>query len=78
MSGLPAPPGINIRIARQGVDNKDKLGRHRYVVERTISWTLNYKRPGLLYARTEIAMMALLSLACAFTCYKILNRPRQL
>lgn len=39
--------GIKVRIARRGVDSKDKLGRHRYVVERSVSWLLNYKRLGL-------------------------------
>lgn len=67
--------GIKVRIARRGVDSKEKLGRHRYVVERTVSWVLNYKRLGLRYDRTEHTMTALLTLACAYSCYKILNRP---
>ena len=69
--------GIKVRIARRGVESKDKLGRHRYVVERTVSWMLNYKRLGLRYDRTEQTMTALLTLACAYSCYKILRRPRR-
>jgi transposase len=69
--------GIKVRIARRGVDSKDKLGRHRYVVERTVSWVLNYKRLGLRYDRTETTMTAMLALACALSCYKILSRPRR-
>lgn len=67
--------GIRVRIARRGVESNQRLGRHRWVVERTVSWILNYKRLGLRYDRTEQTMTALLTLACAFTCYKILNRP---
>jgi IS5 family transposase len=31
--------GTKVRIARRGVELSTKLGRHRWVVERTISWT---------------------------------------
>jgi hypothetical protein len=34
-------------MARRGVDSSIKLGRHRWVVERTISWLLRFKRLGL-------------------------------
>jgi hypothetical protein len=30
--------GIKSRIARRGVDSSERLGRHRWVVERTLSW----------------------------------------
>ncbi len=29
---------IKGRIARQGVERRDRLGRHRWVVERTFAW----------------------------------------
>ena len=35
---LPAQPRDQVRIARRGIENKSKLGRVRWVVERTISW----------------------------------------
>lgn len=44
---IPAPRGIKVRIARRGTENKQRLGRHRWVVERTISWLLRFKRLGL-------------------------------
>jgi IS5 family transposase len=66
--------GITARIARRGVESKQKLGRHRWVVERSVSWILRYKRLGLRYDRTEQTMNALLTLACAYTCFKILAR----
>jgi transposase len=70
--------GIKARIARRGTDSTAKLGRHRWVVERTVAWMLNYKRLGLRYDRTEQTMTALLTLACAFTCWKTLNRQTEL
>ena len=45
--------GIKVRIARRGIEAKTLLGRHRWVVERTISWVLRFKRLGLRYDRTE-------------------------
>ncbi|GAA2810800.1 hypothetical protein GCM10010452_44050 [Crossiella cryophila] len=39
-------------------------GRVRWVVERTISWLLRFKRLGLRYDRTERTTLALLTLAC--------------
>jgi transposase len=45
--------GIKVRIARRGIESSTKLGRHRWVIERTISWLLRFKRRGLHYDRTE-------------------------
>ena len=39
------------------------LGRHRWVVERTISWLLRFKRLGVRYDRTEATVVPLLLLA---------------
>ncbi len=55
--------GIKVRIARRGIEDKTKLGRGRWVVERTISWLLRFKRPGLRYDRTERTLAPLLTLA---------------
>ncbi|MCC6177280.1 MAG: transposase [Chloroflexi bacterium] len=30
--------GIGCRIARKGIESSEKLGRHRWVVERTLGW----------------------------------------
>ncbi|GLY44190.1 hypothetical protein Amsp01_102130 [Amycolatopsis sp. NBRC 101858] len=53
--------GIKVRIARRGLEGESRLGRVRWVVERTISWLLRFKRLGLRYERTTLA---LLTLAC--------------
>jgi transposase len=36
--------GIMPRIARRGVESSQKLGRYRWVVERTISWFHQFRR----------------------------------
>jgi transposase len=41
--------GITARIACIGVDSSARLSRHRWVVERTLSWLLSYKRLALRY-----------------------------
>src|SRR3954465_15050757 len=56
--------GIKVRIARRGIEDKSRLGRVRWVVERTISWLLRFKRLGLRYDRTERTTPALLTPAC--------------
>ena len=55
--------GIKVHIARRGTESKTHLGRHRWVVERTISWVLRFKRLGLRYDRTEATLLPLLLLA---------------
>jgi transposase len=67
--------GIKVRIARRGVDSKSHLGRHRWVVERTISWVLRFKRLGIRYDRTAVTMDALLLLACALINMRRLEPP---
>ncbi len=36
--------GIKARIARRGVESSERLGRHRWVVERTFAWLGRYRR----------------------------------
>ena len=36
--------GITLRISRRGTDSSEKLGRHRWVVERTLAWLVRYRR----------------------------------
>jgi transposase len=48
----------------------------RWVVERTMSWLLNFRRLALRYDRTEATITALLSLACGLICHRRLARHR--
>ncbi|MBA9003207.1 transposase [Actinomadura cellulosilytica] len=61
---------IKPRIARKGIEPDDRLGRHRWVVERTIAWLLGYRRLTLRYERHPRNYLAFLGLAAALTCYK--------
>src|SRR5574339_733363 len=44
--------GITARIARRGIESSQRLGRHRWVVERTVAWLLSFRRLALRYDRT--------------------------
>ena len=65
--------GITPRIARRWVDSPTKLGRHRRVVERTLSWLLGCRRLGVRYERRAGLLQGLLHLACALICVRFLT-----
>ena len=60
--------GITARIPRRGRDPNGRLGRHRWVVERTLGWLLSYKRLALRYDRTARTITALARLAVTLIC----------
>jgi transposase len=66
--------GIVPRIARRGVECRERLGKVRWVVERTLSWLNRFKRLKLRYERRADAHTALLVLACALICFRIQRR----
>jgi hypothetical protein len=43
--------GVMPRIARRGVESSQRLGRYRYVVERSPVWLLGYRRLQVRYER---------------------------
>ncbi len=66
--------GIIPRIARKGVESSQKLGRYRWVVERTLSWLGRFRRLTVRYERRADIHQAFLSLGCALICWQALNR----
>jgi transposase len=60
--------GITARIPRRGRDPNGRLGRHRWVVERTLGWLLSYKRLALRYDCTARTITALARLAVTLIC----------
>ncbi len=66
--------GIVPRIARRGVESNEKLGRHRWVVERTMAWLSQYRRLRVRYEQRDDIHQAFLSLGCALICLKQHNR----
>jgi IS5 family transposase len=65
--------GITPRIARRGVESSEKLGRHRWVVERTLAWLSRYRRLTVRYDRLAEIHLAFLTLGCALICWKRLQ-----
>lgn len=68
-----AAHGIADRIARRRVDTAARLGRHRWVVERTLAWLARYRRLTIRYERHESLHQAFLDLACALICLNALT-----
>ena len=64
--------GITPRIARRGLDSSERLGRYRWVVERTFSWLLGCRRLGIRYERRADLLQGLLHLTCALLCLHFL------
>jgi IS5 family transposase len=60
--------GIIPRIARRGIESSERLGRSRWVVERTLSWLNRFRRLKVRYERRADIHEAFLSLACALIC----------
>ncbi len=64
--------GIVPRIARRGIESSERLGRFRWVVERTQAWLLGCRRLGVRYERRTDILHGLLHLACALICVRFL------
>jgi transposase len=56
---------IRARIARKGVESRERLGRHRWKVERTLSWLNRFRRLEVRYERREDTHQAFLLLGCS-------------
>jgi transposase len=65
--------GIVCRIARRGIDSSEKLGRYRWVVERTFAWLNRFRRLTIRYERLAHIHLALLDLGCALICLRFLQ-----
>jgi transposase len=64
---------ITPRIARRGIETSTRLGRHRWVVERSLAWLTGYRRLTARYERCARLFTAFLTLAATLTCYKKLT-----
>ncbi len=56
--------GITPRIARRGVESSERLGRHRWVVERSLAWRVAFRKLAIHYDRHAATVLAFLHLAC--------------
>ena len=64
--------GIGCRIARRGVESSERLGRHRWVVERMLAWIGQFRRLQIRHERRDDIHMTFLRLACAIICIRFL------
>lgn len=65
--------GITPRIARRGIESSTKLGKHRWVVERTFAWLTHFRRLTIRYERRLDIHQAFLQLGCALICWNYLQ-----
>ena len=61
------------RIARCGVEPKNRLGRYRWVVERTLSWLNRFRRLEIRYEHRADIHLAFLQLGCALISLRFLG-----
>lgn len=61
--------GIGPRIARRGVESSARLGRHRWKVERSLSWLNCWRRLGVRWDRDSERFFAFVLVACAVICF---------
>jgi transposase len=55
------------------MDSTERLGRYRWVVERTLSWLLGCRRLGVRYGRRADLLQGFLHLACALMCLRFFS-----
>lgn len=65
--------GIIPRIARRGIESHERLGRYRWVVERTLAWLARYRRLSIRYEQRDDIHAALTILACTLICMNFLR-----
>ncbi len=65
--------GILCRIARRGVDSSQRLGRHRWVVERTLAWLTQFRRLVIRYERRDDIHLAFMILGCTLISHRLLG-----
>jgi IS5 family transposase len=67
--------GIQPRIARRMVESSQRLGRHRWTIERTGAWLGGFRRLRTRNEPDSERFYALAMLACAVICFNALQQP---
>lgn len=65
---------IQPRIARRGIDSSERLGRYRWVIERTLAWFSRFRRLTVRYERRIDIFEAFHHLAAALICRRFVQR----
>jgi transposase len=66
--------GIKPRIARRGVESSERLGRHRWVIERTLAWFARFRRLTVRHERRLDILLGFHLLAAALVCLRFVER----
>jgi transposase len=66
--------GITHRLARRGVESSTRLGRHRWVVERSVAWLAGCRRLHRRYERKAEHFLAFAAIACTLIRYRRLTK----
>jgi transposase len=64
--------GITPRRARRGIESSERLGRYRWVVERTHAWFNQFRRLKIRSERRSDIHLAFLHLGCALLCWNFM------
>ncbi|TNC72800.1 transposase [Rubellimicrobium roseum] len=62
------------RIAQRGVDSSEKLGRHLWVIKRTLAWLNRFRRLAICYERFADIHQAFVVHGCALICLSQIRR----
>jgi transposase len=66
--------GITHCLARRGIESSTRLGRHRWVVERSVAWLAGCRRLHHRYERKAEHFLAFAAIACTLICYRRLTK----
>ncbi|TQF07757.1 IS5 family transposase [Kitasatospora acidiphila] len=66
--------GVTPRIARRGIESSERLGRHRWTVERTVAWLAGCRRLHRRYERKAEHFLAFAGIAATLICYRRLTK----
>jgi len=65
---------ITARLARPGIESSTRLGRHRWVIERWLSWLMRYRRLVRRYDLLADHFQAFITIACTLICHRRLTK----
>ena len=66
--------GSTPRIARRKLESSQRLGRHRWVVERTLAWLNRFRRLKVRYERRADIHQGFLTIGCSLLCWQAIER----
>jgi transposase len=61
---------VTPRLARRKIESSEKLGRYRWVVERTFAWLTRFRRLRIRDERRADMHLAFLQLGCILICLR--------